>query len=74
MTNGVLTFPGVGSFTKPSTRAFPQTNHYARILHSLRPDHQGYAFPYDDVNPANADYSGKVQSGQPGTFTITVGS
>ncbi|MCX5232789.1 beta-1,3-glucanase family protein [Streptomyces sp. NBC_00233] len=117
-----LTFPGVGSFAKPSTlsvfscsdapfttgndlmgnlsarlaAAFnrttlldnphqptaenpasfytrPRTNHYARILHDTTPDHLGYAFPYDDVHPAGVDFEGKVQSGSPGRWTITVG-
>ncbi|MEU9128424.1 beta-1,3-glucanase family protein [Kitasatospora sp. NPDC048540] len=53
------------------TRA--RTNHYARILHTTTPDGLGYAFPYDDVHPANVDFEGKVQSGSPTRFTITVG-
>ncbi|WP_035840408.1 beta-1,3-glucanase family protein [Kitasatospora azatica] len=53
------------------TRA--RTNHYARILHSTTPDRLGYAFPYDDVHPAGVDFEGKVQSGSPVRFTITVG-
>ncbi|MFD3538619.1 beta-1,3-glucanase family protein [Streptomyces sp. NPDC058662] len=117
-----LTFPGVGSFAKPSTLSIfscsdapfttgndlmgnlsarlaaafnrttlldnphqptdenpasfytrPRTNHYARILHNTTPDHLGYAFPYDDVHPAGVDFEGKVQSGSPGRWTITVG-
>ncbi|WP_244291109.1 beta-1,3-glucanase family protein [Streptomyces subrutilus] len=117
-----LTFPGVGSFTKPSTLSIfscsdapfttgndlmgnlsarlaaafnrttlldnphqptaenpaafytrPRTNHYARILHHTTPDHLGYAFPYDDVHPAGVDFEGRVQSGNPGRWTITVG-
>ncbi|GHG07154.1 glycoside hydrolase family 64 protein [Streptomyces zaomyceticus] len=117
-----LTFPGVGSFAKPSTLSIfscsdapfttgndlmgnlsarlaaafnrttlldnphqptaenpasfytrPRTNHYARILHDTTPDHLGYAFPYDDVHPAGVDFEGKVQSGSPGRWTITVG-
>ncbi|MEV4940694.1 glycoside hydrolase family 64 protein [Streptomyces zaomyceticus] len=51
----------------------PRTNHYARILHDTTPDHLGYAFPYDDVHPAGVDFEGKVQSGSPGRWTITVG-
>ncbi|WP_063784979.1 beta-1,3-glucanase family protein [Streptomyces sp. TP-A0356] len=51
----------------------PRTNHYARILHSTTPDRLGYAFPYDDVHPAGVDFEGKVQSGTPSRFTITVG-
>ncbi|MER8188300.1 beta-1,3-glucanase family protein [Kitasatospora sp. NPDC094015] len=117
-----LTFPGAGSFAKPSTLAVfscsdapfttgndlmgnlsarlaaafnrttlldnphqpdgenpaafytrARTNHYARILHSTTPDGLGYAFPYDDVHPAGVDFEGKVQSGSPNLFTITVG-
>ncbi|WP_157875765.1 beta-1,3-glucanase family protein, partial [Streptacidiphilus griseoplanus] len=122
VSGGVLNFPGVGSFTKPSTLAVfscsdapfttgndemgnlsarlaaalnrttllanpdqpdaenpaafytqARTNHYARILHSTTPDGLGYAFPYDDVHPAGVDFEGKVQSGTPSRFTITVG-
>ncbi|GAA0665710.1 beta-1,3-glucanase family protein [Kitasatospora atroaurantiaca] len=51
----------------------PRTNHYARILHTTTPDGLGYAFPYDDVHPAGVDFEGKVQSGTPSRFTITVG-
>ncbi|WP_354637956.1 glycoside hydrolase family 64 protein [Kitasatospora camelliae] len=117
-----LTFPGVGSFARPSTLSIfscsdapfttgndlmgnlsarlaaafnrttlldnprqpdgenpaafytqPRTNHYARILHSTTPDRLGYAFPYDDVHPAGVDFEGKVQSGSPTRWTITVG-
>ncbi len=50
-----------------------RTNHYARILHGTTPDGLGYAFPYDDVHPAGVDFEGKVQSGTPNRFTITVG-
>jgi hypothetical protein len=117
-----LSFPGVGSFGKPSTLSIfscsdapfttgndemgnlsarlaaalnrttlldnpnqptgenpaafytaARTNHYARILHTTTPDGLGYAFPYDDVHPAGVDFEGKVQSGSPSRFTITVG-
>jgi hypothetical protein len=122
VSGGLLTFPGVGSFAKPSTLAVfscsdapfttgndemgnlsarlaaalnrttlldnpdqpdaenpaafytrARTNHYARILHSTTSDGLGYAFPYDDVHPAGVDFEGKVQSGTPSRFTITVG-
>ncbi|MGI8665446.1 MAG: glycoside hydrolase family 64 protein [Jatrophihabitans sp.] len=119
-----LTFPGVGSFGKPSTYAIfncstapfttandemgnlsarlaaalnrttllnnanqpdgenaanfytqPRTNHYARILHQNTAGGLGYAFPYDDVHASGGtDVEGKVQDGNPGTFTIAVGS
>ncbi|WP_116205933.1 glycoside hydrolase family 64 protein [Amycolatopsis circi] len=49
----------------------PETNHYARIVHSKLPDNRGYAFPYDDVSPG-PDFSGAVQAGDPDTLTITV--
>ncbi|KAL9599147.1 MAG: hypothetical protein Q9219_004013 [cf. Caloplaca sp. 3 TL-2023] len=50
------------------------TNHYSRILHAVNEDHLGYAFPYDDVTPANGqDQSGKVASGSPQSFTVAVG-
>ncbi|GDY29787.1 glycoside hydrolase family 64 protein [Gandjariella thermophila] len=123
VSNGTLTFPGVGGFAKPSTPAVfscsqppfttgndemgnlsarlaaafnrttllvnarqptgenpatfyrePATNHYARIVHATLPDGLGYAFPYDDVHPDGVDFEGKVQSAQPGTLTVTVGS
>ena len=122
--NGLLTFPGVGSFAQPSSADIfscasgpfavssqemlalvprisaalnrttllsdadqpdgenpanyytnAQTNHYARIVHSVSLDHRGYAFPYDDVGPANgADQSGFVSDGAPTLLAITVGA
>lgn len=119
-----LTFPGVGSFGKPSTfsifncstapfttgndemgnlsarlaaslnrttlldnanqpdgenaanfYAQARTNHYARILHQVSGGGLGYAFPYDDVHASGGtDFEGKVQDGNPATFTISVGS
>lgn len=117
-----LIFPGVGSFSKPSTYAIfncsqapfttgndemgnlsarlaaslnrttlldnanqpdgenaanyyqqAWTNHYARIMHEVSGGGLGYAFPYDDVH-SSVDVEGKVEDGNPGTFTITVGS
>ncbi len=122
VSGGTLSFPGAGSFAKPSTLAIfscsdapfttgndlmgnlsarlaaafnrttlltdpnqptnenpaafyaeARTNHYARILHSTTPDGLGYAFPYDDVHPAGVDFEGKVQSGSPARWVITVG-
>ncbi|MCQ4083431.1 glycoside hydrolase family 64 protein [Streptomyces sp. RB6PN25] len=121
--NGLLTFPSVGSFAKPSTYAVfncstapfttgndemgnlsarlaaalnrttllddadqpdgenpasyyaqPRTNHYARIVHATTADGLGYAFPYDDVHPANGDVEGKVQAAHPTRLTVTVGA
>jgi hypothetical protein len=120
--NGLLTFPGAGSFAKPSTYAIwncsqppfttnndlmgnlsarlaaalnrttlrdnpnqpdtgsgnfyknARTNHYARLVHETASDGRGYAFPYDDVHNGPGDWEGKVQSGSPSTFSITVGA
>ncbi|KAK7937407.1 glycoside hydrolase family 64 protein [Apiospora aurea] len=50
------------------------TNHYARLLHEVNLDGKGYAFAYDDVQPdGGADRSGKVNSGDPKLFVVTVG-
>jgi hypothetical protein len=123
VSGGVLNFPGVGSFAKPSSAdifscnsgpfnvsgaemgaltarisaainrttllidsdqpdgenpanyyQFPQTNHYARIVHATCIDHRGYAFPYDDVAPnGGVDQSGAVVDGNPSLLTVTVG-
>lgn len=52
----------------------PITNHYARILHETFLDGKGYAFPYDDVGPANgADQSGSLFDANPASLTVTVG-
>jgi len=122
--NGLLTFPGVGSFAQPSSAdifscasgpfavsgaemsalvprisaalnrttllsdasqpdgenpagyyANAQTNHYARIVHSVALDHRGYAFPYDDVGPnGGTDQSGFVSDGAPTLLSVTVGA
>lgn len=50
------------------------TNHYAKIVHGTTSDGKGYAFAYDDVTPfGGKDQSGKVQSGNPESLTVTVG-
>ncbi len=50
-----------------------RTNHYARIVHEVVYGDLGYAFPYDDVHPAGVDFEGRIQSGSPNHWTITVG-
>ncbi len=51
------------------------TNHYARVVHENLPDGKGYAFAYDDVSSnAGEDHSGKVNAGDPGVFTLTLGA
>lgn len=52
-----------------------KTNHYARIVHSVSYGRLGYAFPYDDVHPEGGiSYEGRIQSGSPRRWTVTVGS
>ncbi|PFH61594.1 hypothetical protein XA68_16944 [Ophiocordyceps unilateralis] len=49
-------------------------SHYSRLIHELELDGRGYAFPYDDVNPAGeVDASGLVASDQPDVLTVYVG-
>ena len=123
VSGGVLNFPGVGSFARPSSAdifscnsgpfnvsgaeigavvarlsaamnrttllidsnqpdgenpanyyKFAQTNHYARLLHSISLDGRGYSFPYDDVAPAGGtDQSGAVVDSNPTLLTVTLG-
>ena len=50
------------------------TNHYARIVHEVNLDGRGYAFPYDDVVPADGkDVAGTLFDGDPVLLTVTVG-
>ncbi|MGB4758577.1 MAG: beta-1,3-glucanase family protein [Candidatus Saccharimonadales bacterium] len=52
----------------------PLTNHYSRVAHEVVYGNLGYAFPYDDVHPSGGiSYEGRVQSGAPSHWTITVG-
>lgn len=53
---------------------YPITNHYSRLAHAFSYGKLGYAFPYDDVHPSGGiSYEGRIQSGSPGHWTITVG-
>lgn len=49
------------------------TNHYSRIVHEYEFEGKGYAFPYDDVNPATDDQSGTISSPNPLILAIKVG-
>ncbi|KAL9942690.1 hypothetical protein D7B24_008843 [Verticillium nonalfalfae] len=52
----------------------PETNHYSRICHEVSLEGRGYAFPYDDVGPANGhDQSGCLFDSNPKVLTVTVG-
>jgi hypothetical protein len=51
------------------------TNHYARLVHAAEAGGLGYAFPYDDVTPANGvNQAGAVSSGIPDVLTVTLSS
>ncbi|RYP67463.1 hypothetical protein DL769_005751 [Monosporascus sp. CRB-8-3] len=62
--------PGMDQFYKDDP-----TNHYARIVHGhlggrLR---AGYAFAYDDANPAGEDVSGLINVPDPESLVIMIG-
>lgn len=49
-------------------------NFYSQIVHKYEVDGKGYAFSYDDVNPAgDENASGSVSSKTPTLMTVTVG-
>lgn len=49
-------------------------NWYSAFVHEVEIDHQGYAFPYDDVSPGgNANTAGIVSDLLPVKLTVTVG-
>ncbi|SPO01072.1 related to beta-1,3-glucanase [Cephalotrichum gorgonifer] len=50
------------------------TNHYSRICHETSIHGRGYAFPYDDVGPANGvDQSGSLWHSEPKLLTLGIG-
>ncbi len=50
------------------------TNHYSRIVHSVNAGGKGYAFPYDDVAPSDAqNVAGTVSDGSPTLLTVSIG-
>ncbi|KAI0393450.1 glycoside hydrolase family 64 protein [Xylariaceae sp. FL0594] len=49
------------------------TDHYCRIVHNYEVNSQGYAFPYDDVNPSGGNAAGVVAGQNPQTLKVTVG-
>ncbi|CRG89493.1 hypothetical protein PISL3812_06529 [Talaromyces islandicus] len=51
----------------------PPSNYYSKFVHEHEIDGKGYAFSYDDVNPAGENESGVVSSNSPKSLTITVG-
>ncbi|KAM0718233.1 hypothetical protein Q7P37_006565 [Cladosporium fusiforme] len=52
---------------------FPH-NKYARIVHEVQLDHNGYTFPYDDVKPNDwSEVSGTISGDDPSALRIYVG-
>ncbi|KAL1993641.1 hypothetical protein VTN49DRAFT_2310 [Thermomyces lanuginosus] len=51
----------------------PPSNYYSAIVHKYEVDGRGYAFSYDDVNPAGEDMSGTVSAPNPAGLKVTVG-
>ncbi|KAI8625559.1 glycoside hydrolase family 64 protein [Xylariaceae sp. FL1651] len=49
------------------------TNHYSRIVHNYETNGIGYAFSYDDVNPAGQNQAGEVSGSNPSNLKVTVG-
>lgn len=62
--------PGLGSAAY--YQANP-TNHYSRVVHKYEVDNKGYAFPYDDVNPAGENSAGVVAGPNPSVLEVFVG-
>ena len=53
------------------------TNHYSRIIHERLINHTGYAFAYDDTNPASdqdttSNAGGVIQDADPWLLSVTV--
>jgi hypothetical protein len=75
---GTLLLPG-GNVqpSLASTSYYPNgtapSNHYSQIVHKYEKDGLGYAFSYDDVNPANENQAGVVSGPKPKVLQITVG-
>ncbi|KAK5633561.1 hypothetical protein RRF57_009275 [Xylaria bambusicola] len=49
------------------------TSHYARLVHQYEVNGLGYAFSYDDVNPAGENAAGTVSGNNPTVLKVTVG-
>ncbi|KAH8698687.1 putative glucan endo-1,3-beta-glucosidase precursor [Talaromyces proteolyticus] len=73
---GTFLIPG-GNFQPgpPATSYYTTSpsNYYSKFVHENEVDGKGYAFAYDDVNPAGENESGVVSASNPQTLTITVG-
>jgi len=62
--------PGLASSAYYNTAP---TNWYSALVHKYEVDGKGYAFSYDDVNPAGENQSGVVADSNPQSLTIVVG-
>ncbi|KAI9827983.1 MAG: hypothetical protein M1819_006826 [Sarea resinae] len=62
--------PSLGSSSYYTTSP---TNWYSKFVHQYEVDGKGYAFPYDDVNPAGENESGVVSDPSPQLLTVTIG-
>lgn len=62
--------PSLGSDSYYTTSP---NNHYSRIVHEHEDGGLGYAFSYDDVNPAGENAAGTVSGADPTLMRITVG-
>jgi hypothetical protein len=49
------------------------TNYFSKFVHKYEVDGRGYAFAYDDVNPAGEDQAGVVVDANPQKLTVIVG-
>lgn len=49
------------------------SNFYSKSVHNHELDGKGYAFPYDDVNPAGENQSGTLASSNPRSLLIWIG-
>jgi hypothetical protein len=51
------------------------TNYYSKFVHQEEPDHRGYAFAYDDVNPSGVeDASNTLSDREPKVLEIHIGA
>ena len=62
--------PGLNS---PSYYTSSPNNHYSRIVHKYETDGVGYAFSYDDVNPADQNEAGVVSGTNPTLLEVALG-
>ena len=62
--------PGVSSSEYYTTSP---TNYYSKFVHQYEVNDLGYAFAYDDVNPAGENQAGVVTDSSPQRLTIIVG-